>query len=199
MHVVEGALLLREQRPQRRLAGGDVEHVPAGAGALARGRADEAARNHVQLELEAVEALDLGVDRRRIDRPQLDHRVGTSALEAPRPDDQAGAVQGQVGRVEEVDLPRLRFDRVEPEARDRGAVTRERHRQLQFDAVQRLGEVEDLLHVLCREDRGGSFGRQSSRPCGGHGCHYLSGFRRPTQRFTPRSGRPERRGAGRDR
>jgi hypothetical protein len=111
----------------------------------------EPVRHRVHLDLEGVGALEFGVDHRRIDRTQLDHRVGASTLAAPGPDDQSGPIQGLLGRVEEVHLPRLCFHRVEPDALHRSAVPRHGHRQLELDGLGVPDEVKELLRVLGRE------------------------------------------------
>ena len=66
------------------------------------------------------------------------------ALDTPGPDHHAGAVQGEVGRIEEECLPRLRLDRVEPDTIDRRAMAGEGNRQFQFDAARPFDELEEL-------------------------------------------------------
>jgi hypothetical protein len=72
------------------------------------------------------------------------------ALDTPGPDDHAGLVQGQVGRIEEECLPRLRLDRVESDALDRRAVAVRGHRQLQLDAVRPLMSLNTAIQLIAR-------------------------------------------------
>ena len=70
----------------------------------------------------------LGRQLGRDDRAQLDDRVAAAALDPAGPHDDAGLVEGEVRRVEEEHLARLRLDRVERQARDRRPVARCRAR-----------------------------------------------------------------------
>ena len=166
VRVIEGALFLGEQLAQRHRARGHVEHLLAGAGALERSRADESARHRIHLDLEGRRAAKLRVDGGRIHRAQLDDRIAVPALDTPRPDDHAGPVQGQIGRIEEECLPRLRLDRVESDALDRRALALQGDRQLQFDAGRPLHELEHFDHLLARK---------RFRQCGLSGLRRLAG------------------------
>src|SRR5207342_3729686 len=84
----------------------------------------------------------------RIDGAQLDHRVASAALHAPRPHHYAGLAQRQVRRVEEHDLADLRFERVHAQRVGRGADSRIGDGQFQLDAVGMLHQPEQLLDLL---------------------------------------------------
>src|SRR5919106_1606722 len=63
----------------------------------------------------------------------------------------ADGVQIEVGCVEEVDLADLGLERIEAEACDRGAVVGGGNRELQFDAVRLLRELQHLDELLVGE------------------------------------------------
>jgi hypothetical protein len=69
--------------------------------------------------LSAGSRRQIGTDRLRVYRTELDDRVTPAACAPARSDYDSGLIQGEVGRVEEVDLTRLRLDWIEPEPGER--------------------------------------------------------------------------------
>ena len=88
-------------------------------------------------------------------------------------------VEREIGRVEERDEADLRVERVEPERRDRGAMVRLGHGQLELDAVGARGQREHLREVLVAEVAQAS-------PAGLRGGHGASVARRRVKALHPR-------------
>ena len=90
----------------------------------------------------------LRVDIGGIHGAQFDDRIGSTALDTSSAYNNAGTIQGQVGRIEEKRLARLRLDRVDSYFLIGRALTCERNRYLQLNAGRPFGEPEYLDHFL---------------------------------------------------
>jgi hypothetical protein len=147
----EGPLRLGQERFERRGSGRDLPDVGVLDASLQGPGADVAARHRVDLDREAGRLAQFLRKLPRHDRPQLHDAVARLALYPPGAQHHPMAVEGQVRRVEEVDLPDLGFQRIDPEGRDRGVVRGLGQGQLQLDAVGFLDQLHDLGQLLVRE------------------------------------------------
>ena len=158
--LVQGTLL-GVDLAQGALAEHHLVELAGARAALQPPRAHEAAGDHVDLDAEAVEPPDVGVDLRGIERAQLDHRVADAPLDPARAHDDARPIEREVGRVEEHDLADLGIERVEPERADRGSLLGGGHGELELDRVRALQQAHHLGELLVAQ------AGASGRP-GGH-------------------------------
>src|SRR5262245_33886703 len=100
---VERLLLLGEELPDRRLTQSNLSYERVVRDPSERRRAHVPSRHRVHLDVEAVRAADLLGKVRGHDGPELDDRVAILPLPPARPDDDAGLVERELGRVEEED------------------------------------------------------------------------------------------------
>jgi hypothetical protein len=85
---------------------------------------------------------------RGLDRPKLDHGVVRSPGDTTRAHDQPAGVKPQIRRIEEVHLPDLSDERIQPERSDRRSLRRVRHARLQLDAICNLGQTEEIAELI---------------------------------------------------
>ena len=100
----ERALVLREQLAQRSSTARRLADRGRRQLTLERPRAHVPTRQRVELDDEVGQPAQLGREVRRHDRAQLDHRVVVATLDPSRSRHDAGAVEVEVGRVEEEHL-----------------------------------------------------------------------------------------------
>ena len=135
VRLVERPLLLGEERADALASRRDLLDGLRAEHALHGRRAHEATRHGVDLDHQVVRC-PLLLDVRGDHGPQLDHGVVPPPLDPASPGDHTDPVEGQVGGVEEVHLPDLRVERVDPQGRGRLPPVGVRHRHLELDAVR---------------------------------------------------------------